>query len=153
MFRLERTNADNPIFRSLVAELDEFLAVSDGDDHAFYDQFNQLDNIKYALVMYMNEEPIGCGAIKQFKSTSSSYEVKRMYTAEAHRGNGYAGALLQNLEDWAKELGAKDCILETGVRQTAAIRLYQKSGYSRIDNYGQYAAVEDSVCFKKEMRT
>lgn len=147
MLRIERTNADNPVFKKLVDDLDEFLAVTDGDDHTFYDQFNQLDNIKYALVIYQNEEPIGCGAIKQYDS--STYEVKRMYTAEYHRGNGYAGALLQNLETWAKELGAQKCILETGIRQPSAIRLYQKCGYTSIDNYGQYVGVEDSVCFQK----
>ena len=147
MVRIERTNVDHPIFVKLVAELDRFLAISDGDDHAFYDQYNQLDDIKYAMLIYVDDTAVGCGAIKKYDDTS--YEVKRMYVAESHRGNGYAGILIQNLEYWARELGAHRCILETGVRQVAAIRSYRKSGYVRIDNYGQYADVSDSLCFEK----
>ncbi len=149
MLKIERTNADNSIFKKLVNDLDKYLAVTDGDDHAFYDQFNKLDDIKYALVVYYKEEPIGCGAIKEYDI--QNYEVKRMYIAEQHRGNSYAGVLLQHLEDWAKDLGAQKCILETGIRQVGAIRLYEKAGYKRIDNYGQYAGVEDSVCFEKSI--
>lgn len=149
MLNVIRTDATDTIFKKLVKDLDEFLVVTDGDDHAFYDQYNQLDDIKYALVVYYEEQPIGCGAIKQYDE--DSYEVKRMYIEESRRGNGYAGVLLLELEGWAKELGASMCILETGIRQTAAIRLYKKSGYKRIDNYGQYKGIEDSVCFTKDL--
>ena len=74
-----------------------------------------------------------------------------MYIDESHRGNGYGGIIIEGLEKWAKELGAKMCILETGIRQTGAIRLYQKNGYCEINNYGQYAGVEESICFQKEI--
>ncbi|MFT4535757.1 MAG: putative acetyltransferase [Saprospiraceae bacterium] len=147
MLKIERTHAENPIFKKLVNDLDRGLVITDGDDHAFYDQYNQLDDIKYALIVFHNEEPIGCGAIKEYDERS--YELKRMYVAESHRGNGYAGVMLRNLEGWIRDLGAQKCILETGIRQTAAIRLYEKSGYAPIDNYAQYKGVEDSVCFEK----
>lgn len=149
MLNIIRTNPKDPIFKKLVKDLDKFLAVTDGDDHAFYDQYNQLDDIKHALIVYYNDQPIGCGAIKQYDE--HSYEVKRMYIEESCRGNGYAGALLLELEGWAKELGAMMCLLETGIRQTSAIQLYKKSGYKRIDNYGQYKGVDDSVCFTKDL--
>jgi hypothetical protein len=42
-------------------------------------------------------------------------------------------------------------VLETGKRQPEAIGLYEKSGYKAIPNYGQYAGVENSVCFEKEL--
>ncbi|MEO6589269.1 MAG: GNAT family N-acetyltransferase, partial [Pyrinomonadaceae bacterium] len=57
--------------------------------------------------------------------------------------------ILAELENWAKELNFSECILETGLKQPEAIRLYQKSGYETILNYGQYAGVENSVCMKK----
>lgn len=147
--KIERTNAQNSVFKKLVNDLDRGLVITDGDDHAFYDQYNQLDDIKYALILFYHEEPIGCGAIKQYDE--HSYELKRMYVAESHRGCGYAGIMLANLEGWIKDLGVQRCILETGIRQTAAIRLYEKSGYIRIDNYAQYAGVKDSVCFEKNL--
>ena len=52
----------------------------------------------------------------------------------------------------AKELGYKKCILETGLKQPEAIRLYEKNGYKSIPNYGQYAGVENSVCYEKVLR-
>jgi RimJ/RimL family protein N-acetyltransferase len=147
MLKIERTNSVNPVFKKLVNDLDKYLAITDGDDHAFYNQFNKLDDIKHALVLYNNEEPIGCGAIKEYDL--HTFEVKRMYVAEYHRGHGYAVEILHELEGWAKDLGAQKCILETGVRQLAAIRLYEKAGFAITKNYGQYAEVEDSVCFAK----
>ncbi|HJZ39393.1 MAG TPA: hypothetical protein VJ203_03440 [Bacteroidales bacterium] len=40
-------------------------------------------------------------------------------------------------------------MLETGKRQPEAIELYKKSGYKLTPNYGQYAGVENSLCFEK----
>jgi GNAT superfamily N-acetyltransferase len=149
---LSRTNATNPDFIKLVKNLDTELAVRDGDDHPFYDQFNKLDSIKYAVVAYdENHAPVGCGAIKQF--SPKVMEVKRMYVAKENRGQGIAAEILRMLEIWALELGNRKCILETGIHQPEAISLYKKSGYTFIDNYGQYAGVANSVCFEKLLKT
>ena len=63
---LIRTDSDHTDFRQLVALLDQDLAVRDGDDHAFYAQFNKVDAIKEVIVAYQNDVPVGCGAIKPF---------------------------------------------------------------------------------------
>ena len=52
---------------------------------------------------------------------------------------------------WAKELGYKKCVLETGDKMLEAIGLYKKSGYKIIKNYGQYENIESSICFEKEL--
>jgi GNAT superfamily N-acetyltransferase len=59
---------------------------------------------------------------------------------------------IYELEKWVKELSYSKCILETGKRQPEAIALYQKNGYHIIPNYGQYIGMENSVCFKKELK-
>jgi GNAT superfamily N-acetyltransferase len=74
-----------------------------------------------------------------------------MYTVPAFRGQGIAAAVLNALEQWAAELSYESCVLETGKRQPEAIALYKKSGYIIIPNYGQYAGVENSVCFRKTL--
>lgn len=142
-----RTDSENQDFRNLVRLLDAGLAITDGKDHAFYDQFNKLDAIKYAVVFYQDSIPLGCGAIKAYDE--STMEVKRMFVIEAYRGKGIAGQILEELEKWAKELGFQKCILETGTRQVEAIALYKKSKYSIIPNYGQYVGVANSLCFEK----
>ncbi|MCL6260201.1 GNAT family N-acetyltransferase [Aquiflexum sp. TKW24L] len=149
MLTLVRTNSQNADFMGLVKLLDAGLAVTDGEDHAFYNQFNKTDNIKYVTVAYENGQAVGCGAIKEF--APDIVEVKRMFVSEPHRGKGIAGRIIAELETWAAELGYTRCILETGIRQVEAVALYKKSGYSIIPNYGQYIGVENSLCFEKEL--
>ncbi len=149
--KLIRTDSNNPDFAELVKQLDADLAIRDGEDHAFYDQFNKLDAIKHTVVAYNEANcAVGCGAIKQFET--GTMEVKRMFVPLEERGKGIAGEILRELEIWAKELGNDKCILETGIKQPEAISLYKKSGYRFIDNYGQYTGVENSVCFAKLLK-
>ncbi len=148
--RLIRTNSKNKDFIGLVKLLDLDLARRDGEEHAFYAQFNKIDKIKYVVVVYEKEEPIGCGAIKQFDN--KTMEIKRMYTSLNHRGKGVASKILSELEKWTSELSYDKCILETGTKQPEAIGLYQKNGYQFIPNYGQYVEVENSKCFEKKLK-
>ncbi len=141
------TDSEHPDFRTLVTLLDQDLAVRDGEEHAFYSQFNKIDKINHALLAYVENQPLGCGALRAY--TEDSVEVKRMFVLPEHRGQGIAGAILSALEAWAAELGFARCILETGKKQPEAIRLYQKSGYEIIPNYGPYEGMDTSVCMEK----
>ena len=147
MITLKKTNSNDDDFILLVKLLDEELEIRDGDDHAFYDQFNKIDLIKYAIVLYKDDQPIGCGAIKHFDE--GAMEVKRMYVKLSHRGQGHASSILRALEAWAQSLKSTKCFLETGINQPEAISLYKKSGYTQIPNYGQYHGIETSLCFEK----
>lgn len=146
---LQRTNSANNDFIALVTLLDADLAAKDGAEHGFYNQFNKIDSINHVVVAYENGTAIACGAIKAFDA--DAMEVKRMFVNPAHRGKGIATAVLGELEKWAAELSFKKCVLETGKRQTEAIALYKKSGYTITPNYGQYLGVENSVCFSKNL--
>jgi len=150
MLTIIRTNSNDQDFINFVKQLDAYLAVKDGRDHAFYDQYNKLDKIKHVVVAYDNNQPVGCGAIKEYDS--NTMEVKRMFTLPECRGKGIATKLLNELEKWTIELGYEKCILETGKRQPEAIALYKKNGYKSIPNYGQYTGMDNSVCFEKEMK-
>jgi len=149
MISIVRTDSTNEDFRKLVTELDKDLAIRDGDEHAFFAQYNKIANIAHVVVAYDGDEPVGCGAIKHY--APGTMEVKRMYVPPAMRGRGIAGQVLTELERWTVELGYTMCILETGEKQPEAIRLYTKSNYDIIPNYGQYAGVESSVCFEKRV--
>jgi putative acetyltransferase len=147
MIKIIRTDSGNQDFIELVKCLDADLAMRDGDDHAFYAQFNKTVNLKYVVVVYENEIPTACGALKEF--AANTIEIKRMYTAPGCRGKGIATMVLAELEKWAAELSYKKCILETGKKQPEAIGLYKKNGYKSIPNYGQYAGIVNSVCCEK----
>lgn len=149
MIRLIRTNSDNHDFIELVRHLDIELASRDGEEHSFFAQFNKIDKIKYVVLAYEDDLPLGCGAIKEY--APGVMEVKRMFTHQTSRGRSIASRVLVELETWAKELNYHTCILETGKKQPEAIALYKKNGYRIIPNYGQYANVENSVCFEKKI--
>ena len=149
MIKLIRTDSDSNDFIELVKLLDAQLAVLDGDEHAFYAQLNKTDKIKHVIVAYENDEPVSCGAIREY--SPAIMEVKRMYTIPGSRGKGIATKILNELEKWASELSYHKCILETGKRQPDAIWLYKKNGYKIIPSYGKYLKMENSVCFEKEI--
>ena len=150
MIELKRTNSKDTDFQNLVEELVKDLAIRDGEDYSFYAQFNKIDAIKYVVIAYDYNKPIGCGAIKEY--SDNTMEVKRMFVTLERRGQGIASLILRKLELWTKELNFKNCILETGKKQPEAIRLYSKNGYHIIPNYGQYKDVEISVCFEKKLQ-
>ena len=149
MIHCIRTDSSNRDFQKLVSELDAYLAVIDGEDHAFYAQYNKTGDMKNVVVAYEKEKAVGCGAFKEYKP--DIMEVKRMYVLPAHREKGIASLILKELENWCAELGCKKCILETGKKQKDAIALYQKKGYKVIPNFGQYKNIGNSICFEKKI--
>ena len=144
---IKRVDSKNLDFRALVMQLDRYLAKIDGDEYAFYHQFNTIDKLAHCVVIYENGVPLGCGAIKRFDE--QSFEIKRMFVHPNARGRGFAKQLVRALENWGAEMGATRTLLETGKRMPDAIGLYQKMGYTSIKNYGHYIGVENSVCFEK----
>ena len=138
-----RTNSSDADFTELVRLLDKDLAIRDGDDHAFYAQFNKTSLLKHALVAYKNGEAVACGALKQYDE--DTLEVKRMYVSEAHRRKGLAKGVLTELEQWAHELGFRKLVLETGKNQPEALGLYSKMGYKVMENYGAEADRLDAM--------
>jgi putative acetyltransferase len=149
MIQIVRTTADHPDFTTLVKELDAYLAMIDGDEHVFYAQLNTIGKLKHIVVLYQDEQPVACGAIKEWDT--QTMEIKRMYVKPAYRGKALASRVLKELENWAKELGCTRCVLETGKRQPEAIRLYEKNSYLPMTNFGQYQGVENSLCFSKDI--
>ena len=147
MINTKRTNSQDTIFQALVKELDAELKIRDGEEHSYYAQFNKIDHIKFVVVAYVEDEPAGCGAVKEY--SSDIMEVKRMFVQPHRRGKGIASIVLMELEQWCRELGYKRCILETGLKQPDAISLYRKNYYSQIPNYGQYENAANSICFEK----
>ena len=150
MQTITRTTSQNADFKNLILLLDQVLKIADGEEHAYFDQYNQIDSINNVVVCYENGIAIGCGAFKEYEPGIA--EIKRMFVHEEHRGKGIASAVLSELELWAKELNYVACILDTNKALTNAVALYKKSGYSITENYGQYIGIECSICMKKVLK-
>ncbi|MFK7903892.1 MAG: GNAT family N-acetyltransferase [Chitinophagales bacterium] len=148
-FSLLRTDSSNADFHQLIPLLDSYLLDKYGAMQSFYTKFNKVDNIKNVIIAYQNGTPVACGAFKEYDE--NTVEIKRMFLLENLRGSGIAYEVINELEYWAAELNYTHAILETGIKQPEAIRFYVKCGYCRIDNYGQYIGVNNSLCLKKKI--
>jgi GNAT superfamily N-acetyltransferase len=80
-----------------------------------------------------SHRPMCGGGIKRL--SSGACEIKRMYVVPEGRGRGLGRALLQALEDAARELGYSVARLDTGPRQPHAERMYRDAGYRPIGNF------------------
>src|SRR5437763_10193689 len=99
------------------------------------------------FVLRDNDTPAGCGGI-QLVGTEYG-ELKRMYVRPQFRGLGYGKLLLDHLADHARAQGVGLLRLETGIHQTAAIRLYEQMGFQRIPPFGPYTEDPLSLCYEK----
>jgi len=102
------------------------------------------------LVVSLNGTPVGCGAVRLIDAETG--ELKRMYIAPSARGKGLSKQLVAALDAEARTLGAKRLVLETGIRQHAALALYRRMGFREIPLYGEYCdSAGTSVCMGKDL--
>lgn len=101
------------------------------------------------VVAYLDGEPVAMGGLRRHHD--AEVEVKRMYVVPAARRHGLARIVLSHLEDRARALGAARVVLETGLKQPEAIRLYETAGYQPIDGFGHYADAPLSRSFAKPL--
>jgi len=146
---LERAGPEDPEVRELIELLDGALRARYPDPTGVYAAKNRLAPDVRIVLLRADGKAVACGALRPF--SEGTFEVKRMFVRDACRGKGYSRLVLDGLEKWARELGGRRLVLETGLGQTEALGLYRKSGFVRIDNYGEYAGMENSVCMEKSI--
>jgi putative acetyltransferase len=147
--KIVRTNSDNADFQHLVKSLDHELWQRYEELQAQYDIHNKIEKNETVVLVYSETIPVACGCFKQYDNVS--VEIKRMYVSPEERGLGIAYGIVNELCKWATEQGFRKVILETGKKQPEAIRLYEKFGFYRTDNYAPYQGMEQSVCMAKEL--
>jgi GNAT superfamily N-acetyltransferase len=87
------------------------------------------------LVAYRQGGPVGCGGCRWYERETGTVEIKKTFLLPEARGLGVGRALLERLEDQAARWGARRAVLETGVRNTAALAFFVENGYQSIDAY------------------
>jgi len=150
----------SPIAAALIGALNVELAAGypePGANHFRLDATEVAPGVGCFLVARWHGRPVGCGALRRLTDASLERELgprvgelKRMYVAPDARGRGIGRALLARLEDEARALGLTRVVLETGTRQTQALALYRRAGFTDIPPYGEYvASAATSVCLAK----
>jgi len=142
--------------RALVGELDQLLSVEYTPEqrHGLALDAIFAPNIRF-FVARLNSAAMGCGGVAFFADFA---EVKRMYVREVVLGRGVAQALLAHIEEEASNAGFSLLRLETGARQIAALRFYQRAGFQICAAFGAYAtmapqAIATSVFLQKQLRS
>ena len=144
-----KTTSVNPDFINLVAALDKSLWERYPEENREYWQNNILEINPNVIIIYLDNIAVACGCFKKYDK--NTIEIKRMFVSPEARGMGLAKKMLQQLELWASELGYSFSVLETLHKQKEAIGLYQKVGYSIIENYEPYVGLKDSICMRKQI--
>ena len=118
-----------------------------------YKQYNELDEIKEVVVVYVDGKAAGAGAIREYQygDIDNATELKRVFVRDEFQGKGIGTKLVLELIEWAKELGYRKLILETGELLQESCHVYQKVGFNKMDNYAPYISMPESLCMMKEL--
>jgi putative acetyltransferase len=151
---IERAYSVTDDVRALIYELDSGLAVAYPPEQMHGLTLNSLfePHVQF-FIARLGDAAVGCGGVAFFDGFA---EVKRMYVREPARGEGIAQALLAHIEDVTRSAGVALLRLETGVRQPAALRLYERFGFRPCAAFGPYttmapAAIKNSLFYEKNL--
>ena len=85
------------------------------------------------LIAWSNTTPLGCVSLRRL--TPELAEVKRLWVAPAARGHGLARRLMLAIENQARSLAYTRLNLDTNAALTAAITLYETTGWTPTAPY------------------
>lgn len=147
---LRRVGYLDPVAQTLIAAVqEEYSGLYGGPDDGPIEG-EAFDGVRGAFYAgYLGNQPIATAAWRRL--TDHRAEIKRMYVVPEWRSRGYARWLLCALEDVVRGEGFAELVLETGVRQPAAIALYRSSGYTDVEAFGYYADSPLSVYLGKRL--
>ena len=90
------------------------------------------------LLARLGADPAGCVALRRVDEQAC--EMKRMFVYPRIRGKGVGHALAREIIERARRCGYRAMRLDTSFRQSEAIGLYRRLGFSRIDPYYELPA-------------
>ena len=147
--KITRTTSEDKDFIALVRELDKSLWETYPELQSNYWGNNIIELNPNVIVVYIDNVAVACSCFKKYDI--NTIEIKRMFVAPDARGKRLAQRMLQELEAWAATMGFSFSVLETLYKQEAAIGMYQKAGYTIIENYPPYEGLRNSICMKKSI--
>jgi len=87
------------------------------------------------FVVERDGDVIGGGGIAPLAGgDDGTCELRKMYFLPGARGIGAGAAMMDRCLEAARDAGFRQCYLETLTGMDAAMRLYERSGFQRIDS-------------------
>lgn len=87
----------------------------------------------YFIAADRDGQVLGGAGVAEFSGLPCCAELQKLYLSDAARGRGLGRRLMQAVQDHARSLGYQQLYLETHSDLKAAIGLYEKLGFRRID--------------------
>jgi GNAT superfamily N-acetyltransferase len=126
------------------------------------DPRDQVDpsNVFATLLLRVDGEPAAHAALRDLSGRDDyqggvhpdgTAEVKRVYVAPGHRGQGLSRTLMAAAEDVARAAGVQHLILESGLMQPESLGLYLRLGYDPVGSFGVFSDEPGSRCFGKRL--
>lgn len=107
-------------------------AYEDEETPRMYESYQNSNEIYY--VIDVNGEVLGGGGVKPLKDFEGDVcEIQKMYFSPKIRGKGYGKMLFEKCIQTAKDLGYKQCYLESASQLKAAIHIYESFGFKHLD--------------------
>ena len=152
---IEPQRPDAPEATQLILELEAVLdpLYPPTSRHGFSIDKLLREDVPFFVVRHQGTAA-GCGGIKFFDAArdEAAYgELKRMYVRPQFRGLGLGTRLLEHLADYAQGHGVHVLRLETGIHQTAAIRMYERWGFVQISPFGAYKVDPLSLFYERRL--
>ena len=140
--------ARQPEVEALLARGDEFAFGLYPADSCYLLDVSELEGPGVNMFV-ARVENVAAGTAALVERGDGTAELKRLFVDDSARGKGLAAGLLKAIEEHAQNASVRVIQLETGPLSYAAIALYEKHGYVRIPNFGQYVDDPTSVCMEK----
>ncbi len=103
----------------------------------------------YLVAVDAAGQVLGGAGLAEFEPLENTAELQKLYLADAAKGHGLGTRLVGLIESRARELGYKRLYLETHSNLKAAIHLYEKLGYRRIEPASPNHATMDHFYIKE----
>ena len=111
----------------------EGTAYSDPETSQMFESYQNENDIYY--VIDADGEILGGGGVKPLKNFENDIcEIQKMYFSPKVRSKGYGRALFEKCLQSAKDLGYKQCYLESASQLKAAIHIYESYGFKHLEN-------------------
>ena len=152
----ERASLDDAAAAVLIAELDDELTTTypEPGSNFFTLRADAVEPGRGALLVgRLDGQAVAVGALRLLagESPEAVAELKRMYVRPQVRGRRIGAALVAALLDEARRFDVRRVVLETGVRQTAALALYRRLGFTEVPCWGEYAEAPPSRCLMRSL--
>jgi putative acetyltransferase len=142
---------DQPDVRALIDQLDAYQHSLYPPEAVYALDLAGLLRPEVVFVVARDDQgrAAGCGAVLL---GADQGELKRMFVAPSHRGQGVADQVMATLEAAARQAGCPALCLETGPYQHAALAFYARHGFERCGPFGGYPEHPLSVFMRKPLR-